>query len=471
MPKTEQDGGQKDSAQQNSSQADITPKLALATPEEAAAFVEKVKAAGFDFVRFELADMAGMSRGKTVPINHIADYLRTGLNLYGGTVALDSYSIPIRNSGYAEEMNYQDGVMAADYDTLSPVPWLEKTGRVLCDMMWYDGRPQLAAPRLLLKKMLALAGSLGYVVKMGHEYEFYVVDGATRMPIYGGQPIFATARTHQFPAIDSLIRVLQAQGIDIITYNVEHGPGQVEINYGPLNGVAASDRAFVFKGTVKEYLKKHGLLATFMTKPYKGISGSCAHFHLSLLDKYSDSNVFLDNNQENGLSATFRSFIQGVLDHAPATMAVWSPTPNCYRRIRPHTYAPSNISWGIQDRTASVRVKASRDQSTHMELRVPSALSNPYLVAAVTIAAGLLGVGQKRELLPAGSGPKEDDSRYAKLPTEIDVALDAFEADAALREVLGEEFVRAYIAVKRQEAARLRDEIPAAEIAEYFELY
>ena len=286
-----------------------------------------------------------------------------------------------------------------------------------------------------------------------------------------GQPIFATSRTHQFPAIDSLIRVLQAQGVDIITYNVEHGPGQVEINYGPLDGVAASDRAFVFKGTVKEYLPKHGLLATFMTKPYKGISGSCAHFHISLIDKYADSNVFLDNNQENGLSSIFRSFIQGVLDHAPAAMAVWSPTPNCYRRIRPHTYAPSNISWGIQDRTASVRVKASRDQSTHMEVRVPSALSNPYLVAAVTIAAGLLGVTQGRELMPAGSGPKEDDSRYAKLPTEIDTALDALEADGALRETLGEEFVKVYLAMKRHETARLRDEIPAAEIAEYFELY
>jgi glutamine synthetase len=208
-----------------------------------------------------------------------------------------------------------------------------------------------------------------------------------------------------------------------------------------------------------------------MTKPYKGISGSCAHFHISLIDKYADSNVFLDNNQENGLSSIFRSFIQGVLDHAPAAMAVWSPTPNCYRRIRPHTYAPSNISWGIQDRTASVRVKASRDQSTHMEVRVPSALSNPYLVAAVTIAAGLLGVTQGRELMPAGSGPKEDDSRYAKLPTEIDTALDALEADGALRETLGEEFVKVYLAMKRHETARLRDEIPAAEIAEYFELY
>ena len=453
------------------SYADHTPHVALASREAADAFVETVKAAGFEFVRFEVADMAGLSRGKTIPLAHVGSYLRKGLNLYGGTVALDSYSIPVRNSGYNEEMNYQDCVMVADPATLTPVPWLDKTGRVLCDTMWYDGRVQMASPRLLLKKMLSVANGLGFTVKMGHEYEFYVVDAATRKPIFSGQPIFVTARTHQVSAIDDLVRVLQAQGVDIITYNVEHGPGQVEINYEALDGLAAADRAFVFKGTVKEYLARHGLLATFMTKPYKGLSGSCSHFHVSLLDKETGRNAFLDEADQDGLSAPFKSFIQGVLDHARAAMAVWNPTPNCYRRIRPHTYAPSNVSWGIQDRSASVRVKASRDQATHMEVRVPSALSNPYLVAATTIGAGLLGLMQQRELIAAGSGPKEDDARYAKLPTEMDDALDAFESDTALREMLGEEFVKVYLGMKRQESARLRDEIPAAETNEYFELY
>jgi glutamine synthetase len=448
-----------------------TPRLALSTREEANAFVDKVRAAGFEQVRFEIADMAGMSRGKTIPIGHVAGYMRTGLNLYGGTVALDSGSVPVKNSGYNEEMNYQDCVMVVDQSTLTPVPWLEKTGRVICDTMWYDGRPQLAAPRLLLKKMLSLAASLGYTVKMGHEYEFYAVDAATRKPIFGGQPIFATARTHQEPAIEELIAVLEAQGIDIITWNVEHGPGQIEINYSALDGIAAADRAFVFKNTVKEFLLKRGILATFMTKPYKGLSGSCSHFHVSLLDSATGDNVFFDPAEENGMSASFKSFIQGVLDHARAAMAIWSPTPNCYRRIRPHTYAPSNISWGIQDRSASCRVKASHDQSTHMEVRTPAALSNPYLTAASIIGSGLLGLTQGRELMPSGAGPKEDDARYAKLPTEIDDALDAFEADMALRDMLGEEFVKVYLAMKRQETARLRDEIPAAEIAEYFDLY
>ena len=447
---------------------DVTPSIGLATTEEAEAFVARVRDAGFDNVRFEFADMNGLSRGKTV---HIAGYLQSGLNLYGGTVALDSYSIPVKNSGYNEERNYADCVLIADPATLTPVPWLDKTGRVICDTMWYGGEPQMAGPRMLLRKMLEVAGAMGFAVMMGHEYEFYTVDKGTGAPLFPGQPIFVTQRTHQHPAIDGLIRTCAAQGIDIITYNVEHGPGQIEINYSALTGVAAADRAFVFKGTVKEYLATQGVHATFMTKPYKGLSGSCSHFHVSLLDKATGRNAFFDPAAEHGLSETCRQFIQGVLDHARAEMAIWNPTPNCYRRIRPHTYAPSNISWGVQDRSASVRVKASGDESTHIEVRVPSAMSNPYLVAAVTIAAGLLGVNAEAYLMDTAEGPKEDNDRFAKLPTEIFEALDALEADSDLRHALGDEFVKVYLAMKRQETLRLRDEIPAAETNEYFDLY
>lgn len=449
----------------------VTPKIGVADRASSEAFAEKVRAAGYKHVRFELPDMAGLSRGKTIPIDHVASYMRSGLNLYGGTVALDSNSIPVRNSGYNEEMNYTDCVMIVDTETLTPVPYITGTCRVICDTMWYDGVPQMAMPRLLLKKMLNVAATMGYTVKMGHEYEFYVVDAVTKAPIFGGQPIFVTSRTHQHEAIDALIEVLGEIGIDIITWNAEHGPGQIEINYAALDGIAAADCAFVFKNTVKEYLLKKGLLATFMTKPYKGLSGSCSHFHISLLDSRSGENAFLDASRDDGMSPLMRSFVQGILDHARSSQAIWNPTPNCYRRIRPRTYAPSNISWGVQDRSASVRVKASRDQSQHLEVRVPSAMANPYLVAASVIAAGLLGVTQNRELMPAASGPKEDDDRFEKLPTSIEDALEALEADVAMRELLGEEFIKVYLAMKWQETNRLRDEIPAAETNEYFELY
>jgi glutamine synthetase len=339
---------------------DTSVKIQRATLAEAKAFSDKLSAEGVEFVRFEMADMAGLARGKTIPIKHVASYMQHGLNLYGGTVALDSYSIPVRGSGYNEEMNFTDCLMVVDQSSLSPVPWLQNTVRVVCDTIWYDGRAQLANPRIVLKRILSIAEQMGFKVMMGHEYEFYLVDPQTRRPIYDGQPIFVIARTHQFPQVDALLRTLDASGIDMITYNAEHGPGQMELNFSALVGVAAADRAFVFKSTVKEYMRTQGMLATFMTKPYKGLSGSCSHFHVSLLDANTGRNMFFDAADPDGMSAICKQFSQGVLDHARAAMAMWNPTTNCYRRIRPRTYAPSNISWGVEDRSASVRINDRR---------------------------------------------------------------------------------------------------------------
>ncbi|GAN81294.1 glutamine synthetase family protein [Acidocella aminolytica] len=441
------------------------------TSESAATFADSLRRKGIEYVRFELPDLAGLSRGKTVPIDHVASYTRNGLNLYGGTVTLDTSSNPIPGTGYNEDINFADCLMVPDPETVSDVPWMAKTARVICDTKWYDGSPQMAAPRTVLKAMLAKAAERGFGVKMGHEFEFYVVDLETRQPLYAGAPIFVTAVTHRHPVLDKLMRVLKDSGVDMITANGEFGPGQWELNFAALDGIAAADRAFVFKNTVKEYLRTEGLLATFMTKPYAHLSGSCSHFHLSLYDLETGKNLFLDEADPDGMSALMKSFIQGILDHAPAAQAIWNPTPNCYRRIRPGTFAPSNVSWGVEDRSASVRIKASKDKRQHLEVRVPSALSNPYLTAASTLAAGLLGVEQQAVLTPQRNGLKEADSSFKKLPTEIHEALAALRADNELTEMLGEAFMKVYTIVKTAEINRLRDEIPAAETAEYFDLY
>jgi glutamine synthetase len=434
-------------------------------------FAQSLQENSVEYVRFELPDLAGLSRGKTVPIAHVESYARHGLNLYGGTVTLDSASLPIAGTGYNEDANFADCLMVPDPGSVSNVPWLANTARVICDTKWYDGRAQEAAPRQVLKAALAAAAAQGFGVKMGHEYEFYVVDLETRRPLYTGNPIFVTSLIHQHPAMDGLMRVLRDSGVDMITANGEFGPGQWELNFAALDGVAAADRAFVFKNTVKEYLRTQGLLATFMTKPYKGLAGSCAHFHLSLFSLETGENLFLDEADPAGMSLLMKQFTAGLLDHAAAAQAIWNPTPNCYRRIRPHTFAPSNVSWGVEDRSASVRIKASKDSRQHLELRVPSALSNPYLVAASTIHAGLLGVAGQATLAPERAGLKEVDESFPKLPTEMHEALAALIADTALCDALGEDFIRVYTTVKRAELARLREEIPQAETAEYFELY
>jgi len=171
------------------------------------------------------------------------------------------------------------------------------------------------------------------------------------------------------------------------------------------------------------------------------------------------------------MSDTMRYFVQGIIDHGAACMALFNPTPNCYRRLRPNTFAPSNVSWGAEDRSAMVRIKSPGTKAMHVEMRAASALSNPYLSAAGTLACGLLGLQEKRKLGRQSDGPAEQDATLPRFPGSLDQALDLLEADKALCGMLGEEFVDIFVKMKRYELSRFHDHVSQWESDEYLELY
>ncbi|WP_204137063.1 glutamine synthetase family protein [Halomicronema sp. CCY15110] len=443
--------------------------VATSAPETIADWVESLQQQGVKYVRFELPDLHGVSRLKVIPIAKVEGYARKGLNFYGGTLALDTASSVVSASGYHEERKYRDHLLFPDISSCTPVPWMASTAKVVCDAYWAADEPLLAAPRYVLKSLLDRAKQMGFDVMMGHEFEFYLLDKETHQPLFDGLHIFNHIRNQYVPEISQMLDYLQAAGIDVITHNCEYAPSQFEINFGPGVGIHGADKAFTFKNAVKEIAHHLGYHASFMSKPFAGLAGCCCHFHLSL---WQDGvNVFLDPDAPNGLSATAKSFVQGILDHAPAMMPLIGPTPNCYRRLKPHTFAPSNISWGIEDRTAMVRVKATGDEGTHLEMRAASGLSNPYLSAAATLAAGLLGLKEQRELSPMVDGPSEDDASLPPFPKTLDAALDALAADTAMQEMLGPEFCQLFTTVKQFELARFHDHITDWEVAEYLEVY
>ena len=200
-------------------------------------------------------------------------------------------------------------------------------------------------------------------------------------------------------------------GIDIITANCEYGPSQFEINFSPSVGVAAGDAGFTFKNGVKAIARQLGYNATFMTKPFADQSANGGHVHVSLLDSDTGENVFLDNDDPDGLSGLCRQFAKGMLDHGAASMALLAPSVNCYHRFVPHHFAPSNISWGVEDRTALVRAKNSRDENTHLENRLGTAIANPYLGLAAVVAGGLLGLEGGVPGRPPGRGHGGEPAR------------------------------------------------------------
>ena len=428
-------------------------------------------AKGIRFVRFENPDMHGTSRSKMIPIDHALHYAEHGLNMYGGAGVLDTRSDVVGGTLYNEEVAYGDQLLTPDPATAAIIPWADATARFICDSAWGDGRPLAALPRHVFGRALARCRELGWEPLFGFEPEFYLLDGDTHERLFEGYHIFNTVRNTYVPFIQHLVEQLNAIGLDVITANCEYAGSQWEVNFSPAEGMAGPDRAFTFKNAVKELAHVNGYLATFMSKPFSGSAGSGGHVHVSLLDPATGENTFSDESDPHGISKSCRSFIAGLLRHAPSTYALLAPTVNCLKRRRPHTFSPSNISWGLEDRSALVRIKGGSIASRHVEHRAPTALANPYLAGAAILAAGLLGIEDGLELEPPASPPAEEDATKRPLPTTVHESLAALEADERLASVLGEEFVTAYGAMRRHELQRFDDHVTDWESAEYLELF
>jgi len=447
----------------------------MASAEERTLGVEDVlsrwREHGIRNVRFELPDMHGTSRSKLVPIEHAARYAEEGLNMYGGTVVLDSRSDVVPGTLYNEETGYADQRLKPDPATAAIIPWVQHTGRMICDTYWDDGRPLGAAPRHVFRRALERCQKLGYEPLIGIEPEFYLLDRDTKQPLFEGYHIFNTLRNTCVPVIERIVNETRQFGIDIITANCEYAGSQWEIAFGPSGGMAGPDIAFSFKTAAKELAHQEGLLASFMSKPFADSAGCGAHNHIGLLQRESGENAIGDPDHEWGLSKVGRSFVAGQLRHARSIYTLLAPTVNCLKRRRTHTFSPTNVSWGLEDRTAFVRVKGGSVKSRHIENRAPTGLSNPYLASAALLGAGVLGIIDELELEPPATAPAEEDASKPKLPTSVEESLSALEGDEKIVELLGEEFVRAYTVMRRYELARLADHVTDWELQEYLELY
>jgi glutamine synthetase len=447
----------------------------VATLEERAATVEEVVGAwrerGIRNVRFELPDMHGTSRSKLVPIDNVERYAETGLNMYGGTVVLDSRSDVVPGTLYNEEIAYADQRLRPDPSTAAVVPWADATARMICDTFWDDGTPLAAAPRHVFRRVLERCHELGYEALVGTEPEFYVLDPETRLPLFEGYHIFNTVRNTYVPLVERIVNEMREFGLDVITANCEYAGSQWEIPYAPRTGMSGPDQAFSFKNGVKELAHQEGLIATFMTKPFADGAGSGAHNHLCLLHRDGGDNALSDDDGEWGLSEVGRQFIAGQLRHGRSIYALLAPTVNCLKRRRTHTFSPTNVSWGLEDRSAFVRVKGGGAHSRHVENRAPSGLANPYLATAGLLAAGLLGIEDGLDLEPPAKPPAEEDESKEPLPTSVEESLQALEADERIVDLLGDEFVRAYTVMRRYELQRFDDQVTDWELQEYLELY
>jgi glutamine synthetase len=254
----------------------------------------------------------------------------------------------------------------------------------------------------------------------------------------------------------------------VLAFNHEFMNSQYEVNLCHTDALLAADWAFRLKAAVKDVAAQHGLVATFMGKPFNDQGGSGTHLHVSL--NRDERNAFDAPAEDDGVSAELRAFSAGVLAHAPGLMALLNPTINAYRRIQPDSLAPTHANWGPDNRGTFIRIPPERGAAARIEIRVADGAANPYLAIAAILTAGAHGLREGLRPPPTvhGDAYRADPELIGPaLPVSLDAALDALEDDEVLCRALGPEIVETFVAVKRFEIERHRAWVSDWEIAEY----
>ncbi len=413
-----------------------------------------------------VVDVNGQLRGKWVPLDSAKKVLKGGLRLPRSSCALDIWGNDVLDAGLVVETGDSDGVCVPAKHSLARVPWLERpTAQLMMSLCNADGSPFFGDPRQVLSKVAGRFAEQGWTPVIASELEFYLVDpkaGDGRplppvSPVTGRRlsapQVYSVSEMQEFESLlAELARTCLAQGIPADTTISENGPGQFEINLSHVpDPLLAADHAVLMKRAVKGVARRHGLEATFMSKPYGDRLGSGLHVHFSILDG-SGTNIFAGADASG--SPALRYAIGGLLATMADCMAIFASNANSYRRFRAGSSAPTTVSWGYDNRSSAVRVPDSDVPATRIEQRVSGADAHPHLVIAAILAGAYHGLVER---VDPGS-PIEGDAyglESATLPTTWEAALAAFEASDFVAEQLGLDYRKLYSACKRQEKDRI----------------
>jgi glutamine synthetase len=440
------------------------------TDADVATVSERLAEQGIDVVRVSYPDMIGVDRGRDVLLGELGTAVGHGLAFCRAVYHTSPMGDVVPVQGGLED-GLPDITVRPDLTTLTPLPWEHGAAWCLGDAVTPDGASAPESPRTVARRVAGRFKSLGYTLVCGPELEFYLCEPAPG----GGWQRYANDLGNVYVVgrkgdpqgvLVDMLRQLRDAGLRVTAANHEFSPGQFEINLGHSELGDAADRSFRLKSAVQEIARHRGLLATFMAKPFNDEGGSGFHVHVSLADSAGE-NVFGDPTGPDGLSAAGRYAIGGVLAHARALSALLNPTINSYKRFGPDTLAPWLIDWGLDNRSAMVRIPPERGAAARMEVRLGDATANPYLAMAAVGAAVYLGITGKVEPPAKLEGYGYDPARAQLLPQRLGDALDALEADTDLTEVLGDYFVTSFLAYKRNEIERFERFVTDWEFREY----
>jgi glutamine synthetase len=432
-------------------------------------------------VRYALAsfvDLHGMAKAKAVPLPHLGQMAR-GSELFTGA-ALD---------GVPQEVSDDEVAAVPDAASLTILPWQKGVAWFASDLH-LGGEPFEACSRNVLHRVRAEAVAMGYRFNLGIETEFFVLkrNGAGELVPYSerdslDKPAYdVRGLLDNLPWLDELVQAMNGLGWGVYSFDHEDGPGQFETDFDYAEVLTMADRLTFFKLMAKEIAHRHGLIATFMPKPFGDRTGSGAHYNMSLADLASGENLFIDpEGKPAAVSRLAEHFIAGILRHAAAICAVIAPTVNSYKRLVAQgsmsgfTWAPVFVCYGNNNRTNMLRIPSPGGR---VECRAADISCNPYLGGAMILAAGLEGI---REQLDPGDPnlvnaytltPEQLAERgITMLPRTLGEAIEAFAADPLSRRVFGDALFDSFVAYKREEWQSYHCTVSDWEIKRYLEFF
>ena len=461
--------------------------------------LKEIKRKRIETVRFSFADQHGILRSKSIAAAEVPAALKSGVGFPSSLLLKDTSNktvfpafTPGAGLGMPEFEGAADAVMVADPATFRVLPWAHRTGWLLCDLRFPNGKPVPFDTRALLKDALAKLAGAGYGLVAGLEVEFHVfrIADPRQRPEDAGQPgsppavellntgyqLLSEARFDQLePALEILRASLTGLGLPLRSFECEFGPSQAEITLSAQEGLAAADTMLLFRSAAKQALRRHGFHATFMCRPkLPNVMSSGWHLHQSLTAK--GKNAFVSG--KDFLSETGKYYLAGLLEHACASAAFSTPTINGYKRYRPYSLAPERVIWGRDSRGAMLRVLGGPgDPATRIENRIGEPGANPYLYFASQIHSGMDGMQRKLSLGEPEKTPYESKARL--LPRSLNEAVQHLRTSKVLRDGMGSAFVDYYCHIKEAEFERFtlanKDaaddrEVSEWEHREYFDL-
>ena len=446
----------------------------IADPAELRAFLEANP--GIEFFELIFTAMSGVPRGKRLRRSEIAAVYKNGRFLPGSILVCDITGQDCEDTGLVWADGDADRVAWPAPGTLVPAPWLgDDVAQLITSLYELDATPNDLDPRHVLRRVVERFAADGLTPVVACEMEYYLVDG--RRTAAGGIELAGVGPSGERPSlhgvyglreledVSGFLRALwsaaDAQGVPLEGAISEYAPGQLELTlkHGP-DALRAADEAVMYKRIAKGVAAACGCEATFMAKPFAERAGSGLHLHVSVNDA-EGRNIFASDDPAG--APPLRHAVGGLVAGLAEGMAIFAPNANSYRRFRANSYAPVAPTWGVNNRTVSLRVPAGPPSGRHIEHRVAGADANPYLALAALLAGVHAGLTQKLDpgLPVVGDGYAAAADSGVRLPANWFAATDSFAGSATMRDYLGARFVEMFTTVKRTEQDRFFAEVPA----------